>query len=166
MKTYSLGADLVVHVKDDLSEISIREQWSGGKRAIFNPARWLSFFVKKISSDLWKSHKSPLWWQAVRTPRNPWPATPLADTYPTPVCPVDVVTVVASPMPIQCIYYQRDHRLWCNCRRLTRAQTPNLFHSYHHRRPTNTLLHSAGVYDVFIARIMVIKMQCRSHMIA
>jgi len=34
MKTYSLGADLVVHVKDDLSEISIREQWSGlGRQA-------------------------------------------------------------------------------------------------------------------------------------
>ena len=33
MKTYSLGADRVVLVKDDLSEISIREQGSEVKRA-------------------------------------------------------------------------------------------------------------------------------------
>jgi len=43
MKTYSLGADRVVLVKDDLSEISIREQGSEVKRAFFTPERWAEF---------------------------------------------------------------------------------------------------------------------------
>jgi len=32
---------------------------------------------KNLSSDLWKSHKSPLWWLGVRTLGPPWPATTL-----------------------------------------------------------------------------------------
>jgi len=43
MNTYSFAADRVVLVKDNLSEISIREQGSEVKRAFFTPARWAEF---------------------------------------------------------------------------------------------------------------------------
>ena len=42
-KTYSLGADRVVIISDDNTEISIREQGSEGKRAFFTGRRWAEF---------------------------------------------------------------------------------------------------------------------------
>ena len=42
-KTYFLGADRLVIISDDNTEISIREQSSEGKRAFFTGRRWAEF---------------------------------------------------------------------------------------------------------------------------